>query len=176
MGKHSRDAAWFEAMYSRCAPQILAFARRRLVDGQDCEDVAVEVFTIAWRRRDDLPAEELPWLYATAGNVIAHTTRAQQRRTRLDAKIAGHSLFGDTAHDGDVDDLLDARSRLSEAFTQLSSADQEVLRLWAWEGLEGNDLGVALGCAPGAARTRLHRAKTRLRTAMTSQAPEGGVG
>ncbi len=173
MGDQSRDATWFEAMYRRCAPAVLAYSRRRLMHQQDSEDVVVEVFATAWRRRDDLPAEELPWLYATAAHTIAHTKRAAQRRTRLNAKLAAHEL-GPSIEDRSSD-ALDAHTGLADALEQLSEHDQEVLRLWAWEGLDSSDLAVALGCEPNAARTRLHRAKTRLRTFLTAPTAQGDL-
>ncbi len=37
----------------------------------------------------------------------------------------------------------------------------ELLRLCAWEGLDGAELAAVLGCTPAAARVRLHRAKRR---------------
>ena len=41
-------------------------------DGQP----AAEVFLVAWRRLDEVPADGLPWLYATARGVIANQRRA----------------------------------------------------------------------------------------------------
>ena len=51
---------------------------------------------------------------------------------------------------------------LRAALASLSQGDQEVLRLVAWDGLAPADLAVVLGCSPVAARTRLHRARSRL--------------
>lgn len=154
----AKDDAWFEQLYQRHAPAVLAYARRRTP--ADAEDVLVEVFEVAWRRRDRVPPEPLPWLYATAGNVIAHTLRGDTRRGRLMAKVAAQPVVPAT----------EEHDRLATAMLTLSADDQEILRLWAWEDLDGAALAQALGCAPGAARTRLHRAKTRLRTAMTNRA------
>jgi RNA polymerase sigma-70 factor (ECF subfamily) len=175
MGETTRDEAWFEAMYRRCAPAVLAYSRRRLIHPQDSEDVVLEVFTTAWRRRDDLPAPELPWLYATASNVIAHSTRAATRRTRLDARVAAQPPSTPSDPQDQVANSLDARALLGRAFGTLSEADQDILRLWAWEGLDPADLAVALDIEPAAARTRLHRAKTRLRTAITANTAQGDL-
>lgn len=172
----ARDTAWFEAMYRRQAPAVLAYTQRRLRTPQDCEDVLLDVFATAWRRRQDIPGDELPWLYATAANVIAHTTRSSARRTRLDAKLAAYESVVTPDTDEQTISALDARVALAHAWQTLSEADQEVLQLWAWEGLDGNELATALSVAPGAARTRLHRAKTRLRTAMTTTSSQGGTG
>jgi RNA polymerase sigma-70 factor (ECF subfamily) len=50
-----------------------------------------------------------------------------------------------------------------EALARLSPADQEVLRLTAWEELGVDEVAVALGCGSRAAAMRLHRARRRLR-------------
>jgi hypothetical protein len=49
----------------------------------------------------------------------------------------------------------------------LSVADQEVLRLAAWEQLDTPALAYVLECSEVAARVRLHRATRRLRLLMT---------
>jgi RNA polymerase sigma-70 factor (ECF subfamily) len=151
---------------------VLGYARRRLANAQDCEDVVVEVFAVAWRRRAELPEQPLPWLYATAAHVLAHSVRAEVRRGRLVARVAGATAAAPPAGDS-VDMLVDqlaASADVAWAWGRLSEADQEVLRLWAWEGLDGTALGEALGCTAGTARTRLHRAKTRLRTTLAGRA------
>jgi RNA polymerase sigma-70 factor (ECF subfamily) len=51
---------------------------------------------------------------------------------------------------------------LRAALASLSEDDQEVLRLVAWDGLAPAEVAVVLGCTPVAARTRLHRARSRL--------------
>lgn len=55
-------------------------------------------------------------------------------------------------------------SWVHEALARLSPADQEVLRLTAWEELTVDELAVTLGCGRSAAAMRLHRARARLRT------------
>lgn len=173
-----RDSEWFESLYIRCAPAVLAYARRRLIQLEDAEDVLVEVFTTAWRRREDMPAaddEALPWLYATAANVIAHTRRSYARRQRLAEKVAAAAALIEPTVQSSTAARLDDHAALAAAWPALSPGDQEVLRLWAWEDLDGPGLALALGCSPDAARARLSRAKTRLRTALTSTtgSPDG---
>ena len=52
---------------------------------------------------------------------------------------------------------------MHEALGRLSPADQEVLRLTAWEDLGVDEVAVVLGCGSRAAAMRLHRARRRLR-------------
>ncbi len=48
------------------------------------------------------------------------------------------------------------------ALAALPAGDQEVLRLWAWEGLTPSEIGVTLDVSANAVSIRLHRAKGRL--------------
>jgi len=159
----------FDALYRTHAPAVLAYARRRLHDPQDAEDVVVEVFTVAWQRRADVPPNAaLPWLYRTAAHVVAHTQRSFARRTRLAVKVQANSTTTTPDESESVVTQLDAQARLTSAWGQLPETDQEVLRLWAWEDLDTHGLSVALNCSSAAARTRLHRAKSRLRDLLTA--------
>ena len=45
---------------------------------EHADDIVAEVFTTAWRRRDDIPERVLPWLYGVAANQIAHAARTQE--------------------------------------------------------------------------------------------------
>ena len=57
---------------------------------------------------------------------------------------------------------------MHEALGQLSAEDRELVTLIAWEGLTPAQAAAALGVPPGTARVRLHRARTRLRAALSS--------
>ncbi|MFN8213147.1 MAG: sigma-70 family RNA polymerase sigma factor [Candidatus Nanopelagicales bacterium] len=93
-----------------------------------------------------VPDNALPWLYRTAANTIAHVVRGDARRGRLQAQAD----CGDTsAHRGRTG------PDLATALARLAPADAEILRLWAWEGLEPTEIAEVLDTSPGAARTRL---------------------
>jgi RNA polymerase sigma-70 factor (ECF subfamily) len=168
MSSQQREDAWVTDLFAAHSRAVLAYARRRLDSAEDAEDVVVEVFATAWRRRDAVPEEALPWLYGTAANVIAHTIRSEARRTRLGAKLAAvRPLRTDDADLGErVVEAGTAHDTVAAALEDLSESDAELLRLWAWEQLEPAEIAVVLDCAPGTARTRLHRARTRLREAL----------
>ncbi|MGB7980070.1 MAG: sigma factor, partial [Candidatus Nanopelagicales bacterium] len=102
-----RDQTWLTDLFGRHSGAVLAYARRRVDSAEDAEDVVVEVFATAWRRRDVVPEEALPWLYATAGNVIAHVIRSGARRTRLGARLAMVRPLHDGAPDP-ADAVVDA--------------------------------------------------------------------
>ncbi len=162
-------------LFGRHSHAVLAYARRRVASAEDAEDVVVEVFATAWRRRDVVPEEALPWLYATAGNVIAHVIRSDSRRTRLGARLATVRPMHD--HDADPADAVVTahadQAVVAAALDDLAESDAELLRLWAWEQLEPAEIAEVLGCSPGTARTRMHRARTRLRVALIGRGVTG---
>lgn len=150
----------FRALYLSTRPQILSYALRRSPSLDDASDVVAETFAIAWRRLDDLPdgPDALLWLYVTARHVLANEARRAQRSSDLVARIAsalaGHEPLVRPKDESALAALLTLR--------ELDEEDRELLMLAGWEGLDANELGRVLGCSPGAARIRLHRARTRL--------------
>ena len=55
-----------------------------------------------------------------------------------------------------------------EALRKLSADDREILLLSSWEDLEPTEIAAVVSIRPAAARTRLHRAKKRLRRELES--------
>ena len=153
-----RDEAWFEELFRTHHTAVLGYARRR---GVEPDDLVAEVFVTAWRHRDRVPEAPLPWLLRTAHNHLLHEARAQGRRARLELRAP--SSLG-TAEDlaDDVAARTDAHVAITEALAKLSPADQEVLRLVAWEQLDTAAVAYVLECSEVAARVRLHRATRRL--------------
>ncbi|MBO1333713.1 RNA polymerase sigma factor [Streptomyces sp. VRA16 Mangrove soil] len=155
----------FAAAYRAHYWAVSRFVARRLDPGaaHDVEEVVADVFSIAWRRRAELPPEApLPWLYAVARNCLANTVRGLGRRRRLLDRIGHH----ETAHRRQVvpgPDADEPGAWIHEALARLNPADQEALRLTTWEELGVDELAVALECSRGAAAMRLHRARRRLR-------------
>ncbi len=61
------------------------------------------------------------------------------------------------------------------ALASLSPADQEVLRLLAWEGLGNQGIAAVLGITPNAVAIRLHRARARFADALARTSGEDDV-
>lgn len=155
------------SLYSDHRAAVDAYCRRRLPSSAVADAVS-EVFLIAWRRIEDIPdGAELPWLYGVARNVVLNQQRSRQRRTRLSAM-----LMSQPAPDHPDSEVLVVRrleDRLVlEALSTLGHADQEVLRLRAWEELSSAEIGLALGISASAVDMRLTRAKRRLKRALRS--------
>lgn len=152
-----RDDAWFDALYREHATSVHRYFVRR-APADDAEDLAAEVLATAWRRRDDVPAEAvLPWLYRTAGFVLAN-----HRRKQVPLPV---EQVPDAAEDGDPALAAVADDDVRVALAALSERDRQILVLHAWEGLGGAELAAVLGISRGGADAALSRARARLAAA-----------
>ncbi len=152
----------FRSLFEVTYRPLVAYARRRVVEQSEADDVVAEVFSTAWRRRDDLrpDTDPLPWLYGIAANVVRNHRRSAARRLRLVDEIGQQPQLHHPAPDPSDRPGAELRAALAE----LSFDDQEVLRLSAWEGLAHADIALALDVSENAVAIRLHRARGRLRT------------
>lgn len=151
----------YEVFYDHYAPFVRSFIARRVASA-DVDDLAAEVFVIAWRRRADVPEDALPWLYRTARNVIGTRYRSDSRREALHSRMRAVPFESPE----DPADIAGRRDRVIETFAALSDDDQELLLLVAWEGLTTSEVAQVLGLSPGTVGVRLHRARQRLATGM----------
>ncbi|WP_454085074.1 RNA polymerase sigma factor [Georgenia sp. Marseille-Q6866] len=153
-----RDDAWFEELYRDHATAVYRYLRRR-APAADAEDLTADVLATAWRRRDDVPADAaLPWLYRTAGFVLAN-----HRRKLLPVPV--DALPDSRDDDGDPALAAVADDDVRVALGALSERDRQILVLHAWEGLGGNELAQVLGISRGGADAALSRARARLAAA-----------
>ncbi len=153
--------ARFDTLFTAHQRHVLAYAMRRTPTLADAEDVAAETFTIAWRKLDAIPATEpLLWLYAVARRVLANHRRGLGRRERLAALLR----VEDVATPLPVGEDRDGPAFV--ALASLSPADQELLRLVAWEELGNQQVAAVLGVTPNAVAIRLHRARARFADAL----------
>lgn len=154
MEPESRFREIFNATYS----SVVRYGRHRGLSGQDLEDLVAATFEVAWRRLDRVPAgdEALPWLLAVARNHLRnHRRRLARDRALLEQLPApehAHLRLAEQAGWREIRAALDA----------LSPADRDLVLLVAWDELTPAQAAAVLGISPGAARTRLHRARARL--------------
>jgi RNA polymerase sigma-70 factor (ECF subfamily) len=165
----SADSALEEA-YRTTGSAVLGYALRRSASREDALDVVAETFATAWRRRADLPVdpEEIrPWLFGIARRCLANTVRSSNRAARLGERLA--AAFDETGVTVPDPALRHgAAGRAHEALALLTPDDRELVALIAWEGLTPAEAADVLGIPAGTARVRLHRARLRLRVALST--------
>ncbi len=156
----------FAVLFDRHAQAVYNYLFRRTADWTLAEDLTSVVFLEAWRRRTDVRFERelaLPWLFGVATNVLRNRRRSQWRhRAALERLPREHAHdFADEANSR-LDDERQMRTVL-RAIAELPRREQDVLALCAWAGLSYEEAAVALGVPVGTVRSRLSRARARIR-------------
>jgi RNA polymerase sigma factor (sigma-70 family) len=165
IGRSLGEPEAFGLVYDRHAAALLRFLGRR-IGAEVAEGLVGELFRIAFERRksfDSSRASALPWLYGIGSNLLLKHRRGEARRLRANARMAA----GQAAADGRASTAgLDARvlfPRVAAAIESLPDGEREALLLFAWEELSYQHVAEALELPIGTVRSRLSRARARLR-------------
>jgi RNA polymerase sigma-70 factor (ECF subfamily) len=155
------DRHRFERMYVTHFDTVLRYCLRR-TNREDALDAAAETFTVAWRRRRDLPWElPLPWLYGVAYKVLGNQWRSGFRQQRAAARLREDPENDDPGPEVQVVRAVEDQQVL-DALERLRSEDREIIRLAAWEELGREEIATAYGCSANAVTKRLNRALDHL--------------
>jgi len=157
----------FGEMYATVYEPLQRYLRRR-ASIDDADEILDDVLLVIWQRLPALPAADcLPWCYGVARRALANRRRSNARRQGLLVRLA--SQPGQVP----IDEVgLDDYPALASAFRHLPEPDREVLRLWAWEGLEPREIATVLGTSANAASLRLTKAKKKLTRLLDGQNPD----
>jgi RNA polymerase sigma factor (sigma-70 family) len=156
----------FGMLFERHARAIYNFCFRRVGNWATAEDLVSIVFLEAWRRLDKpLPrGKELPWLFGIATNVVRNRRRAERRRAaalrHLPRPSPDPNFADDSNQRADDEELM---GRALGLLARLPRREQEVFALCAWSELSYEDAAIALRIPVGTVRSRLSRARARLR-------------
>lgn len=154
------DHQAFQDVYRHHLGPIRAYLARRVPYG-DVEDLAADVFAVAWQKKSSVtPGEELPWLYRIASYVVANYRRKEKHRTDF------LWLFHEPDSAPAADSFLDHDPELAAAWSTLSAEQRELLALVVVEGVAMKDAATILDITPNAASIRVHRAKKQLADAL----------
>ncbi|MFD7288497.1 RNA polymerase sigma factor [Streptomyces sp. NPDC059863] len=165
LARSVRDTTAFEPLVARHSTALHGYLARRAPQAAD--DLLAEVWLQAYTARgtyDSGRGAVRTWLFGVARNVLAaHWRRHSQDRRRfpVDEEI------NDPWHA--VDRRLDAVAVapvIRRTLAQLPHVERELLLLVAWEQLTPAEAASVVGIPAGTARSRLHRARTRLRAAL----------
>jgi RNA polymerase sigma-70 factor (ECF subfamily) len=159
--------ARFGVIFDRHATTLHRYLVRR-IGPDEAEALVGDVFRIAFEKRftfDLNRPDSRPWLYGIATNLLAKHRRGEARRIRAVARLAAHRLPPMDLADG-VSSAVDAGSlwpRVAEAVTALPQPERDALMLHVWEGLSYEEVADALDIPVGTVRSRLNRARGRIR-------------
>jgi RNA polymerase sigma factor (sigma-70 family) len=165
------DPEQFAEVFDRHAPLIHRYINRR-AGRQAADDLVAETFLAAFGRRSryDLRySDARPWLYGIATNLIGQHRREEVRQHRI--RQAAIPALDAPGHEDQVTADVTARGvrgLLAAALAGLPGGERDVLVLIAWEQLTYEETARALDIPVGTVRSRLSRARTRVREALVA--------
>lgn len=174
------DARAYEIMVREHAGRLLAVARRFLRAEEDCADAVQDAFLSAFRSLDQFSGTSAlgTWLHRIVVNACLMRIRSQSRRRQvpIDDLLPG---FDETGHhtlpirpwdDHALSRLAreETRAQVRECIDRLPEPHRTILLLRDIEELDTEQSARYLGIAPGAVKTRLHRARQALRALIES--------
>ncbi len=153
----------FNDIFRSYLSETSRFIARR-TKSEDVEDLAADLFALAWQKRDSIPkGMELPWLYKSARYLISNHNRKQQGRATILAALQ------EPQSAPSAESIALADIELAAAWRALNPKEQEILSLWAFEGLEPKQLAIALEKSENACAIALSRAKSKLSKLLDSE-------
>ena len=175
-GRAVEQSDWAD-IYSTCSGDLFGFLARRV--GRDlAEDLLAETFATAMATSSNVdPAQGTirTWLFGIASNLVRRHWRTEERRLRAAARDAAEPdhpidpLLTTAVIDARIDAASDVDALVDE-LDRLDPIDRELLALTGWESMSSADAGAVLGMNPATVRSRVRRARARLRSA-TASAP-----
>jgi len=159
----SMDA--FGQLFSRYKQPLYGFFRRRIGDPAQAEELTQETFLAMLRpsSRYEPRASFRTYLYAVGFNLL----RAHRRKMTFRAMFLGAAPEG---HEAAVRNTADTEVFLREALSQLDRQDREILLLREFEQLDYTEIAEVLHLPLNTVRSRLFRARTKLRELLTTPA------
>ncbi len=151
----------------RYTAYLSAVVRRTLGSAgtaQDVEELVSDAFLALWRHREDLRGESVkPWLAAVARNRAVDWLRtAKPAPLPLDEETV-RSIPGPEAEA----ERREFAAELFAAVEDLPEPDRTLVEGYYYEGRKLKDLAKALGLPSSTAKTRLFRARQKLKETLT---------
>ncbi|MBT0566678.1 RNA polymerase sigma factor [Williamsia sp. CHRR-6] len=161
-----------EELYTSTAHRLHNYVARR-VGATIADDIVAESFLILWRERAGQPCDAdaaRAWLFGVATNLVRRHARDEERRLR--AGIRDHRAESPPEDDFDrATAELDSRALagpLRRMLADLPTNQRDVLMLVAWGDLTPSMAAAALSIPEATARSRLHRARNRIKSSLNT--------
>lgn len=153
----------FTVLVERHSDRLFRYLQYRF-RAQDADDALSALWETAFRRRSTFSPDRgtvVGWLYGIARNTVHHTRRGTAQRVRLMERLVATSRR--LPANPSPEDEPSGVDRVLTAIRSLSDEDRENVELVVWEGLTYAQAAQAAGIAVGTVRSRLSRARHRLK-------------
>ncbi|HSN43087.1 MAG TPA: sigma-70 family RNA polymerase sigma factor [Propionibacteriaceae bacterium] len=157
------DPAGLAALFDRHEARLFRHASRLLTAREDAKDAVTIAFFELWRKRESVRLVEgspLPWLLNTVSHSARNLERSSRRYRSLIARAPRQDAPGELAGSDE--------SGVLAALKRLPPREQSVVVLRVLEGYPERATALALGIPEGTVKSRLARAKAKLRVEITA--------
>lgn len=165
------DHAAYEQLVVRYQKMIHSVTYRMTGQMGEAEDLAQEVFVIAWRQLPSFGGRSTfsSWLYRIAVNRCLNWRRGVSRRREAISNWQDHeeSARGDSASE--------SAGPVQEAVMQLEPKLRAVIVLTVYEQMSHAEVALAMQCAETTVSWRVSKARKRLRKLLEKSRVDGGV-
>jgi RNA polymerase sigma-70 factor (ECF subfamily) len=173
-----KDAAAMQELVQRYQPKLSRFISRMLNSPEDTEEAVIDVFMRVWQQagRFEGRSSVSTWVYRIAANV-AYDARHRRRTRPQTTTFEDERLPVDSAVDVEQEALTSLErdqqaALMRRAMAKLGEKDRLLLVLYYVEELAYDEISGIAGCSYPVLKTRLMRARQRLRTVLESLEPE----
>ncbi|MFB9909449.1 RNA polymerase sigma factor [Allokutzneria oryzae] len=162
------DHAAFTVLFERHAQAVWNYAYRLTASWAAAEDLLATTFMTAWRRRHEVRLvrdSALPWLYTVTGNLSRGEHRRRGRFLRLLPRLSVAEDVRDHAEElAERAGTAERLRRVLAEIERLPRSEREAVRLCLLGRTSTADAAALLGISEVSVRSRLSRARARLRT------------
>jgi RNA polymerase sigma-70 factor, ECF subfamily len=160
-------AAVAEVVWLEFRERLRAFVARRISNPADVDDIVQWVFLQMHRSQGEIRHHERvhAWLYRTARRAVADYYRSGARRWEVPAGdvLDLDELTPPPNRGHDADGVAEVAACLAPVVDRLSPADREAIVLTELQGRRLADAAVATGLSLSGMKSRVQRARRRLR-------------
>lgn len=150
----------FEAVIRDNEADVYRYVLRRIVNPADAAEAYGELLITAWKLHRKLPEDPTHarmWLFGIAHNVLRSTRRSAARHS------AAVQRFVEELRTEPAPEPEGRGAELRDAIASLPAAEAELVQLVYWEGFRSHEAAAILGINPSTARSRMTKAKAKLR-------------
>lgn len=166
------DGEAFAQLVERHQQMVYALALGKTGHPQDAEEVTQTAFLKAWQSLPNFRGDAAfsTWLYRLTANAAADLLRQRRQHLSLDDPDLPPLPAGGAGPEAQAQEN-DRRRQLWQAIDALPEGLRTPFLLREAEGCTYQEIAQALGVAEGTVKSRLARARARLRVALADLAP-----
>lgn len=163
------DPTAFRELYERYARPVDGFFVRRTGDPDAALDLTAETFAQAWQHRHEFDNQHAgscgPWIFGIARNLLLRAAR--DRRLAFEASERLRLTVGRSSVVPGPEWVVGLDADIAEALASLPDTQRHAVALRVLDDMAYDDIADQLDCSPVAARIRVSRGLTTLRSSLS---------